>query len=95
MISVQQECLDKLNPGVLRVSPKFSAYLSYLLEAKPPWTEPAVFSLSVTSDDFLIVDFDGVDSAAELRKNIEGAAAVVGLSEEARDWLLAKCRYRL
>ena len=54
-----------------------------------------MFSLSVTSDDFLIVDFDGVDSAAALRENIKGAAEVVGLSEEARDWLLAKCRYRL
>ena len=89
------ECRKKLSPKAVRVSPQFHAMLGALL-GETTWTKPALESITITSDGFVLGrrvgdigcnDFMGA-TYAELVQNIKGVAACVELSPEALTYLL-------
>ena len=92
--ALHKECVDKLSPKSVRVSPQFHAMLGALLHQE--WTQPVLSSIVITSDGFVLGsragdlgcnDFMGA-TYSELVQNIRGVAEAVDLSPEALTYLL-------
>lgn len=89
------DIVAKLNPGVLRVSPKFCAMLAFILD-QDGWTSPTIESLTITSDGILLTDMGNsiIGSADDLERNLRGVAECVGLTKAQTDYLFARYRAR-
>jgi hypothetical protein len=92
--ALHKECVDKLSPKSVRVSPKFHAMLGALLHQE--WTQPSLSHFVITSDGFVLGcrkgdcgcnDFMGA-TYSELVQNIRGVAEAVDLSPEAVAYLV-------
>lgn len=92
--TLHEECVDKLSPRNVRVSPLFHAMLGALLGQR--WSKPVLVSLAITSDGFALGrregdigfnDFLGATDI-ELVANLEGVSKVVGLSGEGLSYML-------
>jgi len=76
---------EQLAPNKVRVSPKFTAILGFILDQK--WTDPAVAELCITSDGVLMARHEdelGMDhilgEKSDLVRNLEGVAQAVGMT---------------
>ena len=73
----------------VRVSPKFSAMLAYILGEE--WTDPQITGLSITSDGYLLAATsedpfydDFIGEASNLARNLIGVADVAELT--GKEW---------
>lgn len=93
-----EELVEAFSPDKLRVSPKFSAILCYLLGGDE-WTTPSLVSLATTSDGYLMgrdngdrgFDTGGVflGAVSDLNANLAGVADVLELTVEERGCVAA------
>ena len=84
---------QRLNPGRVRVSPKFTAVLAFLLDEE--WTQPAIIEMAITSDGFVLAGTtedplldDMIGEAEDLDRNLRGVAEAAGLSGKETQALL-------
>jgi hypothetical protein len=92
--TLHEECVDKLSPRNVKVSPLFHAMLGALLGQR--WSKPVLVSLAITSDGYALGrregdigfnDFLGATDI-ELVANLKGVAECVGLSAAALAYML-------
>lgn len=95
MSDIRTAVVAKLNPGVIRVSPKFTAILAFLLDQEG-WTDPAITELCITSDGILMAAttydrlMDSIEGAAsDLDRNMRGVAKAAKLTRRETTWFLA------
>lgn len=81
--------IEKLSPGHVRVSGKFTAILGCILDQA--WTDPRLVALYRTSDDILLGQLEGDVGANEmlgtwddLQRNLAGVADAVSLTSDER-----------
>lgn len=89
----------KVDPAHLRVSPRFTAVLAYLVGET--WTDPAIVDMTITSDGIVMLAttddplFDEIlGDRSDLERNIRGVADVVGLTTDETDYLLTRAGIR-
>jgi hypothetical protein len=77
---------QKLHPGRFPgMSGKMAAIVGYVLGEK--WTEPAIPSLSITSDGFVVTMDSLIGTADDLERNVRNLLNVAGLTDEERaEW---------
>jgi hypothetical protein len=87
-VATTADVAAKLNPGVLKVSPKFTAILAFLL-GQVGWTDPAITEMCVTSDGLLMAAttrdpfFNSIEGyASDLARNMKGIADHADLTPE-------------
>jgi hypothetical protein len=74
---------EKLHPArFTAMSGKMAAIVGFVLGES--WTEPAMQSLSVTSDGFVTTESEFLGEAADLDRNLLNLLVAAGLDEEER-----------
>lgn len=78
---------DKLNPGRIKTSGKFTAMLAYIL-GEHGWTRPEITGMVIDSSDGLLVADDDdplfdqfVGTGSDLFRNLRGVAKAAGLTK--------------
>ena len=89
--------ISKLHPDRMKVSPRFTAVLSCMLDED--WTDPKIVELCITSDGGLLARHDGdigfndfIGAESDLIRNLEGVAKAADLAPLELDFLLKKAR---
>lgn len=93
----QTAIIGKVNPGVLKVSGRFTALLGFLLDRR--WTNPQITALTITSDGGMLDTSSGfanefIGNVADLERNIRGMSKVAELTPEQTAWLLDRIHVR-
>jgi outer membrane murein-binding lipoprotein Lpp len=82
----RSQLASKLNPNVLKVSPKFTAMLAYFLDER--WADPRIVGMTVTSDGILLVGTardpmmnEIAGEVSDLDRNLAGVSKAVDLTQ--------------
>jgi hypothetical protein len=99
-MTVAESTTTKLDPAHIRVSPKFTAILAFLLGEK--WTDPAITELVITSDGLLMAQVEGDIGAnhiegewTDLQRNLIGVSDAADLDPGERLYLYAQAQRRI
>lgn len=74
-----QSIVNKFHPSVFHTGGKLHAIIAFILE-QDGWTTPQLYSLSITSDGFVVSGDHFIGSVEDLERNLGGAAAHAGLT---------------